>query len=322
MIAGNYSDEEKQNKKFDYLYAYNKKPRTKDRFESRGKIGFEKALLAELVRLREKEGVNTPKVGIYLHGFNNDYHDSLDELFDIEEKLGQVYGHDPVIIGFSWPSSGKTGDYLSDREKARDSVGAFTRFLQDINKLATKNEQDCFSTTFCIAHSMGNYLLRKGLEYLSDSLGTPTGRMLFDETIMLAPDLSSHDIELNGKGRYIAEFSRRVHVYYSKHDRALKASSSKRFGGNRLGRHGPDDYHNLPANVIAVDAKKYANKEAIKTEIDRAENQVSVHSSHRYHTNILIDIKQALSSIDRGQISGREPVLVNGEAMNNHYKLV
>ncbi len=144
------------------------------------------------------------------------------------------------------------GGYLSDREQARDSVGAFTRFLIDINEFITKNEPHCFSTTFCIAHSMGNYVLRKGMKYLSDHLGTPTGRMLFDETVMLAPDLSSRDIEKDGKGRYIADFSRRVHVYYSKHDRALKASSTKRFGGSRLGRHGAKDYDNLRKNVVGV----------------------------------------------------------------------
>ena len=321
IIAGEYGDEEKPNKKYDYRYSYNKKPRGQDKFEMTGKPGFEAALLAELHRLKVEEGVNTPKVGIYLHGFNNDYQESIDEIFDLEENLEKVYGHFPVIVGFSWPSSGKTAGYLSDREEARDSVGAFTRFLLDINALATKNAQDCFSTTFCIAHSMGNYLLRKGMEYMSDALGTPTGRMLFDETVLLAPDLASKDIEKNGKGKYIAHFSRRVHVYYSKHDRALKLSSTKRFGGDRLGRHGPHDYANLPANVIAVNAKKYANKDAIAGQMDRAGKQVSVHSSQRYHKKILADVIQVLASIERDQIEGREPVLADGLPKNNHYKL-
>lgn len=322
IINGKYGDEEKRNYKYEYQYAFNGKDRGQDKFEKTGQKGFELALLAELNRLRADDGVNTPKVGVYLNGYNNDYQDSIDELFDLEKSLEQVYGHKPVIVGFSWPSSGKTINYLADREEARDSVGAFTRFLKDLNTFATENEQDCFSTTFCIAHSMGNYLLRKGMEYLSDHLGTPSGRMLFAETVMLAPDLSSQDIELDGKGSYIAEFSRRVHVYYSKHDRALKASSAKRFGGNRLGRHGPNDYDNLPGNVIAVNAKKYANSESIKGHKDRTGEQVSVHSSHRYHPQILEDVIQVLSSIDRDQITGREPVLDDGVPMGNHYKLV
>ncbi|MCK5888969.1 MAG: alpha/beta hydrolase [Methylococcales bacterium] len=322
IINGEYSDKEKQNKKFDYLYSYNKASKESDKFDKSGKNGFEVALLSELNRLKHEEKINTPKVGIYLHGFNNDYQESLDEIYDLEQSLYKICQYHPIIIGFSWPSSGKTAHYLSDREEVRNSVSAFTRFLLDINSLTTKNEQKCFSTTFCIAHSMGNYLLRKGMEYLSDSLGSPAGRLLFNETIMLAPDLSSKDIELDGKGRYIANFSRRVHVYYSKHDRALKSSSIKRFGGNRLGRHGINDYENVPNNVVAVDAKTYANKNSIKDYKDRDKKQVSVHSSHRYHQKILSDVAQVLSSIDRDQIEGREPVISDGMTTKNHYKLV
>lgn len=322
IVDGKYGDEERSNNKFEYQYAYNKKARGQDHFEKTGKKGFETALLAELNRLRDVGGINTPKVGIYLHGYNNNYQESIDEIFDLEKSLSELYGHFPVVVGFSWPSTGKTAYYLSDREEVRDSVGAFTRFLIEINCLSTRNEQDCFSTTFCIAHSMGNYLLRKGLEYLSDYLGTPSGRLLFDETVLLAPDLSSKDIEIDGKGKYITDFSRRVHVYYSKYDRALKASSAKRFGGNRLGRHGANNYNNLSGNVVVIDAKKYANSDSISGYKDREKKQVSVHSLHRFHKNILADIIQVLS-IDRDHIENREPNLnEEGVPMNNHYKLV
>lgn len=322
VIDGQYGDEEKLKNKFDYLYAYNRETRGEDAFERSGRKGFETALLLELERIKTEAGVKTPKVGIYLHGFNNNYQDSIDELYDLERKFSEVYGYSPVIVGFSWPSTGTAVNYLSDREEVRDSVGAFTRFLKDINELSNKNEQDCFSATFCIAHSMGNYLLRKGMEYLSDDLGAPTGRMLFDETLLLAPDLASSDIEMDGKGKYIADFSRRVHVYYSKNDRALKASSAKRFGGNRLGRHGADDYDNLSSNVVMVDSKNYANSQSVAGCTDRKGEQVSVHSSYRYHTDILADIVQVLSSVDRDQIENRELVLSETSTDHNHYRLI
>lgn len=321
VISGKYGDEEKVNHNFDYQYAYNNKKRGQDKFESTGKKGFEVALLGELQR-RKDEGVATPQVGIYLHGYNNDYQDSIDEIVDLEKSFTSLNGTSPVIIGFSWPSSGRTTHYLSDREEVRDSVGAFTRFLIEINDFITRNEKNCFSTTFCIAHSMGNYMLRKGLEYLSDYLGSPTGRMLFDETVLIAPDIASKDIELDGKGKYIANFSRRVHVYYSKHDRALKASSAKRFGANRLGRHGPDNFDNLAKNVVVIDAKKYANSDAIKGYKDRVGEQVSVHSSHRYQEDIIRDITSVLASVDRQQIGSRQAYEDNGNPMTNHYRLV
>ncbi|MEH6472587.1 MAG: alpha/beta hydrolase [Halopseudomonas sp.] len=321
IINGKYGDEEQRNKKFDYLYDYNNASRGKDKFNKRGRRGFETALLSKLKEIKEIKGV-TPKVGIYIHGFNNDYQESIDELYDLDKHLSPLCGGNLILIGFSWPSSGKTAYYLSDREEVRDSVGAFTRFLLDINDLATRNQQDCFSSTFCIAHSMGNYMLRKGAEYLSDELGNPTGRMLFDETVLLAPDIASGDIEADGKGQYIADFSRRVHVYYSKHDRALKASSAKRFGANRLGRHGANDYGNLPPNVVVVDAKQHANKDSIAKYKDRVGETVSVHSSHRYHKDILSDVIQVLSSIDRDQIKTRKAFVEDGVEVKNHYRLV
>lgn len=321
LINGVYSDEEKLNHKFDYQYSYNGKTRGKDAFEKNGKKGFESALFSELNRIKKEHNINTPKVGIYIHGYNNNYQDSIDEIVDLDKHMSSSLGYSPIIIGFSWPSSGKTPNYLSDREEVRDSIGAFTRFLLDINTLSNKNEKDCFSTTFCIAHSMGNYLLRKGMEYLSEHLGRPKGRMLFNETILIAPDIAAKHIEKGGKADFITHFSRRVHVYYSKHDRALKASSIKRFGGKRLGRHGVINYGNLNDNVVVVNSNEYANSDAIKGYVDRTNTQVSVHSSYRYHENILNDMIQVLSSIDRDQISKRHAYLENGIPASNHYRL-
>lgn len=323
--GGQYSDDERPNFGFEYQSDYDGGLRREDGFRSKTKNEFKQRLLDELIRLRDENDIMTPKVGIYLHGYNNDYHDSIDEIVDLDRCLTPVIGYSPVIIGFSWPSTGHTTNYLSDREEARQSVGAFTRFLHDINKFLDDNENNCFSTTYCIAHSMGNYLLRKGMEYLSDAMGTPVGRMLFSETILLAPDLSAHDIEMDGKGQYIADFSRRVHVYYSKHDRALKASSVKRFGGRRLGRHGVVDYTNLNGNVVVVNAEKFANSKSIANEnlMDRANEPVSVHSSHRYHPRILQDIAQVMSSVDRDQIDGRDLVTNDeGSLLHNHFELV
>ncbi len=329
--AAGYGDEEQPHRQFDYLYDYNPLPIGKDGFKQQGKAGFEAALLKELLRLRTEQGINTPKIGIFIHGYNTNFRSSLDELYDLEKNLGTTMGYPPIIIGFSWPSSGKVVDYLCDREEVRDSVGAFTRFLLDINEFVERNARTCFSTTYCIAHSMGNYLLRKGMEYLSDHLGNPVGRMLFAETLLLAPDLASEDIQQHGKGSVICDFSRRVHVYYSNHDRALKASSAKRFGGNRLGRHGANDYSDLPSNVIVINANQYANSESSSVYKDRAGAPMTVHSCYKYHPAILADIVQVMSSVDRTMLVKREPLLPEMDSNNpsvmvpffkNHYRLI
>lgn len=320
VINGKYGDEQRRHHRFEYQYQYNHKERGKDGFGQTGRDGFEKALMSELARIK-REHNTTPKVGIYIHGFKNDYQDSIDEIHDLHHAMAAVTDIPPVIIGFSWPSAGIETHYLSDREEVRDSVGAFTRFLIDINDLATRNERDCFSSIFCIAHSMGNYLLRKGMEYLSDYLGNPKGRMLFDETVLLAPDISSKDIEKDGKGSYISDFSRRVHVYYSKYDRALKASSIKRFGASRLGRHGALGLNNLPDNLVMIDARKFANSDSLEGIRNREDKQVSVHNGHRYHPAILRDVLHVLASVDRELIPNREAVVDENCGMPNHFRL-
>ncbi len=324
--GGNYGSEEQANYGYDYLYEHDKGQQGKDGFNKTGKRGFKLELQKALKAIRDSGVTSTPKVGIYLHGFNNDWHESIDEIHDFDTALTGVIGYSPIIVGFSWPSSGSTFEYVADRQEARDSAPAFVRFLGDINDFLKENEQDCFATSYCIAHSMGNYLLRKGMEYLSDSLGTPIGRCMFNETVLLAPDISSKDIELDGKGRYIADFSRRVHVYYSRHDRALKASSAKRFGGDRLGRQGADDYDNLAPNTVVIDAQNFANKEEIEAKDlkVRGGERVSVHSSHRYHPNILADVVQVLSSVDRDLIPNREVIPDDSgmiDSRPNHYRL-
>lgn len=322
-----YGDEERPDNTSEYLFDHRGGPVKQDGFNGRGKREFKRRILAELERLKDKENVKTPKIGLYVHGFNNDWQESIDEAYDFLAELKKQLGYEPILVGYSWPSSGSKGRYLSDREEVRDSVPAFSRFLVDINDLITVNQHKCFSTSFCVAHSLGNYLLRKSMEYMSEHLGRPTERKLFDETVMLSPDLASKDIEQDRKGRYIADFSRRVHVYYSKHDRVLKASSIKRFGADRLGRHGARDYGNLAGNVVLVNTKKFANSASLSQQNlrDRRGAKILVHTAPRYHPDILADVLDVLASHDREVIEGREQI-VSSEmpppGRPNHFRLV
>jgi esterase/lipase superfamily enzyme len=320
---GQYEDEEQTRHKFDYLYDHENLGSGKDKFKNKGKKAFEISMLKELNNLRDNQNISRPRIGIYIHGYNNNYQESIDELFDLENKLSGVLGYKPVLIGFSWPSSGRFTHYLSDREEVRDSVPAFTKFLVDANEFITRNAPHCFAHSFLIAHSMGNYLLRKGMEYLSEDLGWPSERNIFNEIIMIAPDIEAEAIEKNGKGRHIAQLSRRVHVYYSKHDDIILASRIKHLFENRLGRHGAEDYENLARNIVVINAKKYANENKISKLKTRSGSEVSVHSSYKYEPNILKDIANVLSGIDRDEIPKREKIVDSDyKFRHNHYRLI
>ncbi|MEM7585072.1 MAG: alpha/beta hydrolase [Acidobacteriota bacterium] len=324
LKKGRYSDEEQARQGYHYLIDHLGQAPGQDGFGSKvGKSAFRKAIVSELERQCSAPQIAEPSVGIYLHGYNNTWQESIDELVDLHQALAGVLGHDPFLIGFSWPSAGKIRSYLSDREEARDSVKAFTRFTLEIAEFVRLSQKDCMARSYCIAHSMGNYLLRKGFEYASDYLGEPVGLKLFDETLMLAADLASSDMSVRGKGRYIRDLSRRVHIYYSRHDSILRASSAKRFGRNRLGRHGIREGAAIDSNVVLIDTQNFARGDSLDQLglTTRRGKPVSVHSAARYHPRILEDIRQVIFSTDRELVTGRERLDLDDE-QRNRFRLV
>ena len=74
------------------------------------KKAFTTVLLNELRRLKEVVGVNTPKVGLYIHGYNNDWQESIDELVDMHAALSKEIGYDPILVGFFWPHQAGPGN--------------------------------------------------------------------------------------------------------------------------------------------------------------------------------------------------------------------
>ncbi len=64
IVNGEYSDEEQRRHGYHYLYDYKGDEPGRDGFHSRGQRAFEVALLSELNRLKDEEGIGTPKVGL------------------------------------------------------------------------------------------------------------------------------------------------------------------------------------------------------------------------------------------------------------------
>ncbi|MCS5423192.1 MULTISPECIES: hypothetical protein [Psychrilyobacter] len=62
--------------------------------------------------------------------------------------------------------------------------------------------------------------------------------------------------------------------------------------------------------IFKINPWKYKTN-IFEIKINRKGEQVTVHSSHRYHKSILKDIIQVIASIDRDLIEGREPVIFN-----------
>ncbi|MEK6204194.1 MAG: alpha/beta hydrolase, partial [Amylibacter sp.] len=60
------------------------------------------------VKTTNKQYHHRDEAVIFIHGYNNNYQESIDEIVDLEKNLKEIIGYNPIIIGFSWPSSGRT----------------------------------------------------------------------------------------------------------------------------------------------------------------------------------------------------------------------
>jgi len=262
---------------------------------------FQTQLMAALGAMAD--GEKPAQAAIYIHGYNNDFEDALEELHEIGTNLARRAGYEGLVIGFTWPSEGKTLAYLEDRDDARESVTGFVHLMHLIKRIRMPAEK-CFVDVSMLAHSMGNYVLREGLNYFWKHVGYPWDDIYFTQTLMFAADIAYDSLKSGGGGQAISSFSHRVTFYYSNHDDVLGLSTgAKHFGSRRLGRSGPQSYEELPENVVGVDCSNVATPEnATKFKAG------GVHPCYRFIPDILKDFVATMSGVDRAAIPNRSEI--------------
>lgn len=187
---------------------------------------------------------------LYVHGFNNDMLDVLEQT----EKLRKTYGME--VVAFSWPAHGGgaiegTLSYKRDKMTARVSVGALGRTIDKVHKFVTRfndelmaeviakaneahpnnpsrrdaaiasgAERVCRFRVSALFHSMGNYLFKHAmLSPIFDSQET-----VFDNVILAAADANNED-----HARWVDQINTRHRIYITinEDDFALRASRMK-----------------------------------------------------------------------------------------------
>ena len=211
---------------------------------------------------------------VFIHGFNVSFMEAL--------RAGALLAASlPANINltvFSWPSDGDMVPYMSyysDREDARASGPALARaylklfdFIRDMREAeikrleqAGKDSEDttglCLRCIHVLAHSMGNYVLRHGIQAIRAKDPRKVVRM-FDQVILAAPDEDDDTFEHDEKLRVLPSLSRRITVYHNKHDRALVISDRTKANPDRLGSEGPRMLDLLPKKVVIVDCSRVA----------------------------------------------------------------
>ena len=160
---------------------------------------------------------------VFVHGFNVTFADASRRTAQIAYDLG----FDGAPMMYSWPSNGRTVDYVADGDNNAWSVPNALEFLRLI---AAESGAD---TIHVIAHSMGNRLLTSALVELASVAGEDTLARI-NQVALVAPDIDA-DVFRRDIAPRILPVGSRVTLYASSRDKALLAAKALRRGYPRAG---------------------------------------------------------------------------------------
>lgn len=200
---------------------------------------------AALTETEFRNAVAPPRSGkrrnvlIFVHGFNNNFQESLYRLAQIGADAG--FGGTPVL--FAWPSQADVAEYDGDRNAAIASRDDLMVLLQMVTSSPQVGE------ILVVAHSMGGFLTAEALKELRiqrrDRVIARLGRV-----VLAAPDI---DVDVfRTQVQTIGPLKPPLTVLVSKDDAALRFSNIA--GGSRA-RAGALDVDNPLVQEAAVRAK-------------------------------------------------------------------
>jgi len=245
---------------------------------------------------------------IFIHGYNNDWDQAVETYRKIHSRLFRGRESLGICVLFSWPSDGLYLGYFPDRADARASAPDLAATLNELYDWllvkqvegATQPEKACRAKLSVIAHSMGNYLLQKAMQYTWSRKNQPLLVTLVNQLLMVAADVDN-DLFKGGEatdktdGDAIANLTYRVTALYTGRDSVLGLSAGlKHFGKRRLGRSGLDRAEPVPDNVWDVDCTNLIPR-----------NVNNVHSAYFDAARTIELMRQVLRGEDRKLIKER-----------------
>ncbi|WP_299294171.1 alpha/beta hydrolase [uncultured Tateyamaria sp.] len=176
---------------------------------------FQAEVAAEIAR------TGNSTVLVYLHGFNNDFDDSLTALANIWHFAGR----ESVPISFTWPAGNGIGPlgYFRDRDAGTFSVHHAKEFLRMLAQMPEVDQIDI------VAHSRGTDVATTALrELIIEARGGNRHPKLALKTgtlIMAAPDLDVDIVRQRLQAERFAEAFEQVNLYINPDDGALRLSA-------------------------------------------------------------------------------------------------
>ena len=240
---------------------------------------------------------------VFIHGFNVTFMGALAAGAELSRQV-QIDGRAVNIVVFSWPSDGAAVplmSYYSDREDARASGPALARAFLRLKAFITDDlgpGDYCQRQLHLLAHSMGVYVLRNGLQAVIAKEPKSLVR-LFDQILLAAPDEDDDTFEREDKLAPLPYIGRQVTVYFNPRDRALLISDKTKANPDRLGSDGPRLVDLLPKKVVLVDCRNIAS----------GADELSQHSYYINSRAVSQDIAAVMLGLEPDMIQNREFLL-------------
>ena len=182
---------------------------------------------------------DTSDILVYLHGAANSFEDAA----ETSAFMSELYSDSDLPICpffFSYPANGKSDpiNYFSDRDDAGLSGAAAARsFGKLVAYLAKRSTEDrCGQNVHLLAHSLGNFALRKAVESIFGNAAYRPIR-LFKSVILAGADDDVDTLDNANKMRSLTRLTDEIVVYYDTNDKLLRLSDAVHM--DRLGQKGP-----------------------------------------------------------------------------------
>lgn len=264
--------------------------------DSGGRVVGSKAVMDALKARMTGKGARDTLV--LIHGYASTFETALQRGLQLAAEY-RPHNKPLNIVVFSWPSNGTMTpfiDYHSDRDDARDSGEAMARAVLILRQFVDQlpEEERCDRHIHLVAHSMGNYALRAGVQHLRRLLGDELPR-LFAEIVLVAADEDDDSFEHDHKLRLLPRLGRRVSVYFAPQDRALIISDTTKGNPDRLGSDGPKQVSGLPTKIVLLDCR----------EVALVDDKWTAHQYYRSNARTRQDIVHTLEGLPADRIRGR-----------------
>jgi len=180
-----------------------------------------------------KSHKNRDEVVVFIHGYNNNFAESLYRLAQISADMD--LRTTPVL--YAWPTTEKSYEYLHDRDSALFARDGLQALLEQIARSGTKR-------LILVAHSIGSNLLMETLRQMAIGGDKRVARII-EGVILISPDIdqSLFQLQLSRLNPVPSPFV----VFSTENDHALKVMSfltgrQRRLGqiihSDRLAKHG------------------------------------------------------------------------------------